>query len=89
MRRMRLWLRRTWRGMRGTRRPGGIRRGGVIMSYRKRYLVKAQVYVLADDIHEAVDMVYSDLEYLTECDGGVIGFTHPTLDDVVEEKEQS
>jgi len=47
------------------------------------------VYVLADDIHEAVDMVYSDLEYLTECDGGVIGFTHPTLDDVVEEKEQS
>jgi hypothetical protein len=59
------------------------------MNNRKRYLVKAQVYVLADDIHEAVDMVYSELEYLTECDGGVIGFTHPTLDDVVEEKVQS
>ena len=57
------------------------------MDNRKSYVVNVQVYVLADDIQEAVDMVYSDLEYLTECDGGVIGFVHPTLDDVVEMPE--
>lgn len=56
------------------------------MNNRKRYRVKVQVYVLAADVGEAVDMVYSDLEYLTECDGGVIGFMHPTFDDVVEDQ---
>ena len=51
----------------------------------KQYCVTVKVYVWADDKADAVSKVYSDLKYITECDGGISGFEHPTEDDAVED----
>jgi len=48
------------------------------------YRVKVEVIVWADNKKDAVDIVYSDLHYLTECDGGISGFEHPTEADARE-----
>ena len=50
----------------------------------KQYCVTVKVYVWATDKTDAVSKVYSDLEYLTECDGGISGFEHPTEANVEE-----
>lgn len=57
------------------------------MTDPKQYCVTVKVYVWADTPEEATDMVYSDLEYVTECDGGISGFIHPTAADAVEDTE--
>ena len=52
---------------------------------QNQYCVSVKVYVWADNKADAADKVYSDLVYLTECDGGISGFEHPTENDAEED----
>jgi len=57
------------------------------MNETKQYCVTVKVYVWALDASHAADSVIDDLTYLTKCDGGVVGFIHPTAADAVEDTE--
>ena len=57
------------------------------MDELKQYEVTVKVFLWAEDAEDAVGRVVNELNYLcsNECD--LAGFQHPTLKDVIEDKE--
>ena len=59
------------------------------MNETKQYCVTVKLYTWAGDEQEAIDNVINDLNYLCDSNGSsyVMGFIHPELSDVEEDKE--